>query len=363
MPKKTFSSGETLLASDVNTYLMNQTVMVFDDSAARSTAIPSPSEGMVTYLKDVDLVQAFDGSDWIEISGGASVTVSETAPSGAEAGDMWFSSSDGRTFVYYTDVDGSQWVEIGTVLGGGGASIEVAATAPADPANGDLWWDTDNGNLYLYYDDGDSQQWVAANGPQVFVGTSAPAGYQGQLWFDSTDGKTYIYYDDGTSGQWVSAIGGSLSGNVIQVVSTTKSDTFTSSSTSFTNLTGLSASITPKSTSSKILVVVDISLNGTGGQHVLGKLLRDSTAIGGGDVAGSRQTAFANCYVTTGNEGQSMGMNYLDSPATTSSVTYQVQMGTNTGTFYVNRASDDTDSSLINRARTASTITLMEIAG
>lgn len=118
--KKTFSAGETLLASDVNSYLMDQAVMVFDDASARTTAIPSPSEGMVTYLRDVDLVQAWNGAEWVEISGGASVTVSETAPSSPDEGDLWFSSSDGRTFVYYTDVDGSQWVEVGTVFNAGG---------------------------------------------------------------------------------------------------------------------------------------------------------------------------------------------------------------------------------------------------
>ena len=62
MPRKVFVAGEILTAADVNTNLMDQAVMVFDDSAARGSAIPTPSEGMVTYLKDTNQVQAFNGS-------------------------------------------------------------------------------------------------------------------------------------------------------------------------------------------------------------------------------------------------------------------------------------------------------------
>jgi len=128
MPKKTFSAGEELLASDVNTYLMNQAVMVFDDESARTTALPSPGEGMVTYLKDVDLVQVWDGSEWDEISGGGSITVSSTAPGDPEEGDLWFNEVSGKTFVYYTDSDGSQWVEVGQAGGLATASVVTSGT-------------------------------------------------------------------------------------------------------------------------------------------------------------------------------------------------------------------------------------------
>lgn len=51
---KTFNAGDVLGATDVNTYLMQQTVMVFADATARDAAIPSPAEGMIVYLKDSD---------------------------------------------------------------------------------------------------------------------------------------------------------------------------------------------------------------------------------------------------------------------------------------------------------------------
>jgi hypothetical protein len=62
VPRKVFVAGEILTAADVNTNLMDQAVMVFDDSAARGSAIPSPIEGMVTYLKDTDKFEFYDGA-------------------------------------------------------------------------------------------------------------------------------------------------------------------------------------------------------------------------------------------------------------------------------------------------------------
>jgi hypothetical protein len=60
--RRIFVAGEILTAANVQSFLQDQAVMVFDDDTARGSAIPSPTEGMVTYLKDVNQVQAFDGS-------------------------------------------------------------------------------------------------------------------------------------------------------------------------------------------------------------------------------------------------------------------------------------------------------------
>jgi hypothetical protein len=62
--RKTFVAGDPLSASEVNTYLMDQAVMVFADSTARSSAIPSPSEGMISYLSDSNTINSYDGSSW-----------------------------------------------------------------------------------------------------------------------------------------------------------------------------------------------------------------------------------------------------------------------------------------------------------
>lgn len=68
--KKTFTAGSVLTASDVNGYLMEQSVMVFASAAARSSAIPSPSAGMVTFLTDTNVLQAYNGTAFVAVGGG-----------------------------------------------------------------------------------------------------------------------------------------------------------------------------------------------------------------------------------------------------------------------------------------------------
>jgi hypothetical protein len=65
MPRKEFESFTRLDASDVNTYLMDQTVMTFAGTAARGSAIGTATEGMYTHLNDTDTLQYWDGSDWV----------------------------------------------------------------------------------------------------------------------------------------------------------------------------------------------------------------------------------------------------------------------------------------------------------
>lgn len=61
---KIFVDGDILTAAEVNTYLMEQSVMVFASAAARTTAIASPSEGMVTYRTDNNVIEYYDGAAW-----------------------------------------------------------------------------------------------------------------------------------------------------------------------------------------------------------------------------------------------------------------------------------------------------------
>lgn len=61
---KLFQNGSVLLASEVNTFMMEQQIMVFAGTAAREAAITSPSEGMFAFLKDTDTLTFYDGSSW-----------------------------------------------------------------------------------------------------------------------------------------------------------------------------------------------------------------------------------------------------------------------------------------------------------
>jgi hypothetical protein len=69
MPRKEFESFTRLDASDVNTYLMDQSVMTFAGTAARGSAIGTAVEGMVTYLEDSNSLQLYDGDAWTSAGG------------------------------------------------------------------------------------------------------------------------------------------------------------------------------------------------------------------------------------------------------------------------------------------------------
>jgi hypothetical protein len=153
-------------------------------------------------------------------------------------------------------------------------------------------------------------------------------------------------------------------GSVLQVVSTTKTSVFSSTAVStWTDITGLTVSITPSSTSNKILV--SFSINAVSNvNNIFIRLVRNSTAICIGDAASTRtQSSSGNFYTNANSRAVQTGSNlYLDSPSTVSATTYKLQfLQTGVGTVYVNQAGGDTDGA--DATRTASTITVQEIAG
>ena len=152
-------------------------------------------------------------------------------------------------------------------------------------------------------------------------------------------------------------------GGIVQTQQTVKTDTFSVTSTSYTDVTGLSVTITPTNTNSKILVMVDVSVGSPTAAGIVTRMMRDSTAIYIGDAAGSRPRALL--YFDGSNQGQyesnRFGGTYLDSPATTSTVTYKLQAYSTTGAaMYINRSNYDYDGPLYD-IRAASSITVMEI--
>jgi len=149
-------------------------------------------------------------------------------------------------------------------------------------------------------------------------------------------------------------------GKILQVVQGTKTSAFTSSSTSWTTVTGLSASITPSSTSSKILVMCSVPYSNHSNTAFI-RLTRGGTVLLQGDSAGSRTRAMAasNDWGSEVN-ADVFSYTYLDSPATTSSITYYPQVKSDAGTTIgVNRTQQDNDNGAYGRF--CSTVTLMEI--
>jgi hypothetical protein len=151
-------------------------------------------------------------------------------------------------------------------------------------------------------------------------------------------------------------------GTILQVVNSIKTDTLASAGAGAWNDTGVSAAITPRSTSSKIVVNVNIS-GAHNSSNTWFKVLRGSTDLGLGDAGSSRlQCTFGNVY-TFGDSNimKTHSFQLLDSPSSTSELTYKVQARSNGGTYYINRSVNDTDS--VDHGRASSSITLMEVQG
>jgi hypothetical protein len=157
-------------------------------------------------------------------------------------------------------------------------------------------------------------------------------------------------------------------GKILQVVSTTKTDTFSASISagSDTAITGLSATITPTSATSKILVMFQAAgARANDLPYFFVRLYRGATEIGSGATASNRTSviqASGIVAIDTTAIGPVSG-HFLDSPATTSATTYALHAtnaGTSTHTYYVNRTQDDVDAA--NFSRTSSSITLLEVS-
>ena len=131
-------------------------------------------------------------------------------------------------------------------------------------------------------------------------------------------------------------------------------------STSFTDVTGVTVDITPAATSSKILIIASIQVGGSATVREGLTLVRDSTDIYLGDAAGSRAVATIYINPQSATVVHSASIVFLDSPSSTSATTYKIQAQTESGnTLTINRSLTDTDSATY--YRTPSSITVMEV--
>ena len=148
-------------------------------------------------------------------------------------------------------------------------------------------------------------------------------------------------------------------GSILQVVSTTKTDLFSTTSLSNEDIPGLSVSITPSSTSSKIFVISNlIQGHSNSGYWNYFTLVRDSTAINVG-TGGTTDNSTATVYTANGFANSSVSITALDSPSTTSTLTYKIQMRIKSGggTGRINSFANS------GAEGSSSTITVMEVAG
>ena len=134
-------------------------------------------------------------------------------------------------------------------------------------------------------------------------------------------------------------------GGIIQTVAVHKSDTSSTTSTSFTD-TGLEATITPQSNSSKILIVSDAKMGMASGNIGYVGLFRGSTQICLGDTNSSKIRCYADFDGSSASHDSCVAsVVFLDSPATTSATTYKIRMrGNNGNTVRLNVSGSDRSS-------------------
>lgn len=134
---KLFNSGDVLTAAQVNTYLMQQTVMVFADSSARTTALSGVlAEGMLSYLLDTNAVEKYDGSSWSAIGTGdiEGVTAGTGLSGGGTSGTVTLSIASAQSDL---------------VIKGFEEDVNVVASAATgtinfDVATASVWYYTSN---------------------------------------------------------------------------------------------------------------------------------------------------------------------------------------------------------------------------
>lgn len=191
----------TIAATDTNTVTNAFTNI---EVAGQSTVSAETTSDTLTLVAGDNITittNATNDSITIASSGGsagASVTVSDTAPSTPSQGDLWYNSSVGKTYIYYD----SFWVEANPAQIGPAGTFQVSATAPENPSEGNVWYNSEDSRFYVYYDN----YWIEASsnepGPdgRFNVSETAPTfPAQGDAWFNSSTGRFYIYYD----GYWV----------------------------------------------------------------------------------------------------------------------------------------------------------------
>jgi len=156
----------------------------------------------------------------------------------------------------------------------------------------------------------------------------------------------------------------SLAGGIVQVVQTeqTAASTISNPSSSFIDLTGMSLTITPTSSNSRIFIHAQINITGRAANNVMhGRLDRNGTIIHLGDADGSKNRSFAEGQpVPDGSSGQIMCL-FVDSPATTDPLIYKIQVTSNNIIFFNRAAHSENDNNT--GSRTASSIIAMEILG
>ena len=298
----------------------------------------------------------WDGSSWVPLwqeAVVAPVSYQDSAPTSPSTGDIWIDSDED-----ILDISNSQFLRWRKTAVGAETSL-----SGADDTGLTLQYTANYEQVYL---NGvllvRGQDYVATTGTSITGLTALAANDVVEVFSVIARTVSDVYTQAQSDAKFA---GKAEPGSVVQVLNVTKTDAQSLSGSQWNDVTGLSLSITPKYATSKILVMADIKAAAdTDASVVRSRVVRDSTAIGIGDASSSRPRALSQFYVT-GSAGPyyvaQLGGNVWDSPNTTSSITYKIQLSgdSNGSTMFINRTEGDRDGY---DGRFISSITLMEIA-
>ena len=156
------------------------------------------------------------------------------------------------------------------------------------------------------------------------------------------------------------------SGGIIQIKSATKTDRQLSNSSAYVDVTGMSVSITPTRSDSKIFIMINVHVGGDQASYLAFRVLRDSTVVTQGTHAtGNRTNVSFGGRIDQDYDNYMMAFNFLDSPSTTSATTYKLQVSdaydSSNRNIVINGTGDDANDTYTLCG--TSTITVMEVTG
>jgi hypothetical protein len=201
---------------------------------------------------------------------------------------------------------------------------------------------------------------LLSNGIPVFSGTATrDAAFGGSGEKTLAEGQ-FAYLEDSNTAQFYDGsnwlgIGGKLG----QVVTADKTDVFTTSSTSYVDVTGWTATITPSATSSRIVVMYSTGTSCNTGAYTAFQIVRGATAVGNAAASGSRSAANKAYLDNNGTGGFAVSGMYVDSPSTTSATTYKIQVKVHANTLTIGATLTNQDNAATFTSLT--NITLWEI--
>ena len=189
---------------------------------------------------------------------------------------------------------------------------------------------------------------VSISGDGAITGLELEAFEDVDVGSGASDGDVLTY--DASGDLWIPQGIVPIAGIGSNVVQSVKTDTFTTASTTFVDVTGFDVTITPTSSTSKVLIIANYNVGqSTASPETLTRLMRDSTAI-------SDPALQYDFFGTNRNRNRPYHTQVvLDSPGTTSAVTYKLQIRATANTAYFNRSETY-------NVPTSTTITAIEVA-